>query len=135
MQKRNANSSRKSYPGPSALVPDEARSWFVYILCCRDGTLYTGITTDLSRRLRQHNLGKASRYTRTRLPVELRYQEPQPDRSHALRREMAIKALSHAQKLRLIQGLAVSNLGQASITRVPHVSARSNSGRTRRFAS
>jgi predicted GIY-YIG superfamily endonuclease len=76
--------------------------WQVYILRCADGTLYTGITNDLARRLRQHRAGRASRYTRSRLPVELVHSEPARHRRAALRREAAIKALPRAQKLTLI---------------------------------
>ncbi len=74
----------------------------VYILECRDGTLYTGISTDPERRLREHNRGVGAKYTRSRLPAVLRYREPQPDRGAALRREMEIKKLPRAEKLRLI---------------------------------
>ena len=77
--------------------------WLVYILRCADDTLYTGITNDLIRRCDQHNAGTASRYTRSRLPVALVYQEPQATRSLALKRELAIKALSRKQKELLIQ--------------------------------
>ena len=77
--------------------------WRVYILRCADDTLYTGITNDLSRRCDQHNAGTASRYTRSRLPVVLVYQETQATRSLALKRELAIKALSRKQKELLIQ--------------------------------
>lgn len=77
--------------------------WFVYILRCADDTLYTGITTDLIRRCDQHNAGTASRYTRRRLPVVMVYQEAQATRSLALKRELAIKALSRQQKKLLIQ--------------------------------
>jgi len=73
------------------------------MLRCRDGSLYTGITTDLSRRLRRHNAGTASAYTRTRLPVRLVYQEPQPDRPAALRREAALRRLTRAAKLALVR--------------------------------
>jgi putative endonuclease len=76
--------------------------WWVYVVRCADGTLYTGITTDLARRLRQHNAGRASRYTRGRRPVELVYSERRRDRPAALRREVAIKALSRTEKLALI---------------------------------
>ena len=72
--------------------------WFVYILRCADDSLYTGITNDVSRRLEQHNAGTASRYTRSRLPVSIVYQEPQRNRSDALKREFAIKALSKQEK-------------------------------------
>ncbi|MFM8735605.1 MAG: GIY-YIG nuclease family protein [Pirellulales bacterium] len=77
--------------------------WLVYILRCRDGSLYTGITNDLSRRLKTHAAGKASRYTRSRLPVRLAYQEPQPTRSQALKREVAIKKLSRRGKMDLVR--------------------------------
>jgi DNA-3-methyladenine glycosylase I len=80
----------------------KATEWFVYILRCADGTLYTGITNNLVRRCSQHNVGTASRYTRSRLPVEVVYQEPQATRSLALKRELAIKALSRPQKESLI---------------------------------
>lgn len=76
--------------------------WFVYILRCADNTLYTGITNDLIRRCEQHNAGTASRCTRSRLPVELVYQESQTSRSLALKRELAIKALTRQQKKLLI---------------------------------
>ena len=87
------------------ILHDETRmsEWLVYILRCADDTLYTGITNDLSRRCDQHNAGTASRYTRSRLPVALVYQEPQATRSLALKRELAIKALSRKQKELLIQ--------------------------------
>lgn len=78
-------------------------SWYVYILQCADDTLYTGITNNKSRRLSQHNAGKASKYTRTKLPVIMIYSEPSEDRSSATKRELAIKKLTRAQKLRLIQ--------------------------------
>lgn len=77
--------------------------WFVYILKCADGSLYTGITNDLKRRLERHLLGKASRYTRSRLPVSLVYQESHPNRSSASIREAAIKKLARPEKESLIQ--------------------------------
>jgi predicted GIY-YIG superfamily endonuclease len=76
--------------------------WQVYLLRCRDGSLYTGITNDLPKRLKVHAAGKASRYTRSRLPVSLAYTEPQPSKSRALTREAAIKKLSRQQKDHLI---------------------------------
>ena len=91
-----------------AKVNDNAtkpKVWFVYILRCNDGSLYTGITTDLSRRVEQHNAGTASKYTRSRLPVVLEYQEEQPTRSMALKRELAIKALTRKAKEELIKGV------------------------------
>ena len=76
--------------------------YYVYILQCRDGTLYTGIAADVQKRLAVHNSGKGAKYTRSRLPVTLLYEETQPDKSAALKRELEIKKLSRAQKLRLI---------------------------------
>lgn len=76
----------------------------VYLLRCRDGSLYTGVTNDLSRRLESHNIGKASAYTRSRRPLALAYQEEWPDRSAALKREAAIRRLSRAEKLALCNG-------------------------------
>ena len=80
-------------------------NWFLYILKCSDGTLYTGITNDLSRRMNQHNNGSASRYTRSRRPVQCLYHETCPSRSHALKRELAVKSLPKKEKERLISKL------------------------------
>ena len=77
--------------------------FYVYILLCRDGTLYTGCTNDLERRLAVHNAGKGAKYTRSRLPVCLKYWEVLPNKSSALRRERAIKSLTRREKLALIQ--------------------------------
>lgn len=76
--------------------------WWVYLLRCADGSLYTGITRDVERRLKQHNAGTASRYTRSHRPVTLVHQEEHASRSLALMREAAIKALSRRQKQALI---------------------------------
>jgi putative endonuclease len=82
----------------------EHRGWFVYIMQCADGTLYTGITTDPVRREREHNSGRAgARYTRARRPVALRYSETWPDRASASRREAALKKLPRSAKLRLLR--------------------------------
>jgi putative endonuclease len=78
--------------------------WTVYLLRCRDGSLYTGITNDLARRLAAHRAGTASAYTRARGPVRLVYREAARDRSAALRREAAIKRLTRRAKLELIRG-------------------------------
>ena len=79
-------------------------NWRVYILECADGSLYTGIATDLPRRLKQHNgeLVGGPKYTRGRRPVTLRWSDNAADRSIALQREAAIKKLSRAEKRRLI---------------------------------
>jgi len=79
------------------------KAWFLYLVRCADGSLYTGITNNVPRRCKQHNAGTASRYTRSRLPVELIYQESQASRSVALKRELAIKAMSRQEKESLIQ--------------------------------
>ncbi|OFZ70218.1 MAG: hypothetical protein A2Z01_03405 [Betaproteobacteria bacterium RBG_16_58_11] len=78
--------------------------WHVYILRCADGTLYTGIATDLTARLAIHNAGKGAKYTRGRLPVELAYQEEAESHSAALKREHAIKRLPTVEKRRLVVG-------------------------------
>lgn len=83
-------------------MPDTAL-WYVYILRCGDGTLYTGITDDIPRRLAAHRSGKGAKYTRGRGPLELVYQEQVPDKSAALRREIEIKRLRRAEKERLIK--------------------------------
>jgi predicted GIY-YIG superfamily endonuclease len=70
------------------------------------GSLYTGITTDLDRRCRQHNAGTASRYTRSRRPIRLAFHEAHPTRSAALKRESAIKALSRREKVAIIRAKA-----------------------------
>lgn len=80
-----------------------ANRWMLYILECSDGTLYTGITNDMDRRVDQHNAGKAARYTRGRRPVRLRYCERCTTRSQALVREAAIKRLTRAAKHRLMR--------------------------------
>lgn len=77
--------------------------YVVYILECRDKTLYTGITTDIARRLREHKAGLGSHYTRARGARRMLYKEKAPTRSAALKREAAIKKLSRKNKLALIQ--------------------------------
>lgn len=76
---------------------------FVYMLRCKDGSLYTGWTNDLERRLAMHNSGRGAKYTRGRGPLELVYSEELPDKEAALRRECAIKKLRREQKLALLQ--------------------------------
>lgn len=78
------------------------KQWFVYILRCADGTLYTGMTDDVPRRVETHNSGKGAKYTRGRTPVEAVYTEICESYSAALKREYAIKQLSRTEKLRLI---------------------------------
>lgn len=77
--------------------------YFVYILRCKDHTLYTGTTDDVDRRFAAHSAGKGAKYTRGRGPLELLYREECPDKSSALKREIAIKNLTRDEKLRLIE--------------------------------
>ncbi|MEO5702794.1 MAG: GIY-YIG nuclease family protein [Gammaproteobacteria bacterium] len=84
-----------------AITPEE--TWLVYMLECSDGSFYTGITNHLERRLLQHNSGRASRYTRSRLPVKVIYQEICINRAQALSREMTIKSLTRTNKQQLIE--------------------------------
>lgn len=81
--------------------------FFCYIVECADGSFYTGWSTDPVRRARQHNQGKGARYTRLHRPVRLVYVEEQPDVSSALKRERALKTLSHAQKKALAERCAL----------------------------
>jgi predicted GIY-YIG superfamily endonuclease len=78
--------------------------WLVYLLRCRDGSLFCGITNDLPKRLKAHAAGKASKYTRSRLLVKLVYSEPQKTQSAALIREAAIERLRRAEKDKLVVG-------------------------------
>ena len=86
--------------------------WFLYILQCADGSLYTGTTTDLARRVLEHNgegaVGKGAKYTKARRPVRLVYQESVPDRSAAQIREAAVKKLSKSEKVQLVDSLGKS---------------------------
>lgn len=93
MQKKDRRSRAKPPDSP----------WFVYIVRCGDGSLYSGIAKDVSRRCKQHNAGTASRYTRSRRPVRLVYREPCPSQSSALKREAAIKAMTRQGKLAMIR--------------------------------
>lgn len=77
--------------------------WQVYILRCADGTLYTGSTNDVEKRLAAHNAGRGAKYTRARRPCALVYVEEAADKGAALRREAAIKRLTRTQKLRLMR--------------------------------
>jgi predicted GIY-YIG superfamily endonuclease len=81
-------------------------TWFVYIVRCVDGSLYTGITKDVNRRCQQHNAGTASRYTRSHRPVTLIYQEVCHSQSSALKREAAIKAMDRREKF--INGVGIA---------------------------
>ena len=91
--------AKEEEPAPSAAA---GARWSLYILGCCDGSFYTGVTTDIDRRLREHQEGKASRYTRTRRPVVLVYREECGTRSLSLSRECAVKSLSRRRKEELI---------------------------------
>lgn len=80
-------------------------NWIVYILLCRDDSLYTGITNDLERRFEQHKSGKGAKYTKGRSPLKLFYQEVVQDKSAALKRELEIKKMTKDEKLRLCEGV------------------------------
>ena len=90
----------------------EKGTYYVYILRCRDGSLYTGLTNDLPRRWALHVSGRGAKYTRGRGPVMLRYCEEAMDKPAALRREAALKRLSRAEKLRLIRESRVDAKGR-----------------------
>ncbi len=77
-------------------------SWFLYVLQCSDQTLYTGITTDILRRVKEHNRKKGAFYTKNKTPVKLVYWENMPGRVEALKREAEIKKLTRKEKLELV---------------------------------
>jgi putative endonuclease len=83
-------------------------TYFVYMVRCSNGALYTGVTTDVARRLAEHNDARGARYTRVHVPVELMWSEAHPDRSSAMKREAKIKRLPRSKKLELIREGTVS---------------------------
>jgi putative endonuclease len=85
-------------------APTAAATWSLYILRCSDESFYTGVTTDIDRRFREHEAGRASRFTRTRRPVVLVYQEKCGTRSQALSRECAVKSMGRHKKKDLVAG-------------------------------
>ena len=105
---KNVNESTESTESTEATGLAEAElpargQCCVYMLRCRDGSLYTGWTNDLQKRLRSHSSGTGSKYTGSRLPVHLAYWEACPDKIQAMRREYAIKQLSRTEKEDLIR--------------------------------
>jgi putative endonuclease len=96
--------------------------WVVYVLRCGDGSLYTGATNDLARRVERHARGKGGRYTRSRLPVELVHAERAAGRGPALRREAALKRLPRAAKLALAAGRPPGGSRRARRARRPTLS-------------
>ena len=86
--------------------------WYLYILRCRDNTLYTGITTDVEKRLEAHRSGKGAKYTRGRAPLELVYQESCGSHSNALKREAEIKKLPRTAKEMLVKTRGIQNYSE-----------------------
>ena len=86
--------------------------WYLYILRCKDNTLYTGITTDLEKRLEAHRSGKGAKYTRGRAPLELVYQESCGSHSNALKREAEIKKLPRTAKELLVKTQEFQNYSE-----------------------
>ncbi|KFN48640.1 GIY-YIG nuclease family protein [Arenimonas composti] len=93
--------------------------WFVYLIECRDGSLYTGIATDVARRFREHAEGRGARYTRSHPPVRLLASFPHPDRSSALKAEAAMKKLTPAAKRALATSAAGDAPGIAAAAEAP----------------
>ena len=77
--------------------------WYFYIVRCSDNSLYSGVTTDIKRRIKVHNLGKGAKYTRSRLPVKLKYSEKYRTRVRAMQREWEVKQFTRKEKLLLIK--------------------------------
>ena len=98
----------------------EKENWWVYMLRCQDGTLYTGATCDIPRRLAAHNSGKGAKYTRGRGPVELVYTQACGTHSQALRREAAVKKLTRPQKWELVREQAGLRYELAAFLRLIH---------------
>lgn len=90
--------------------PNHASACYCYIVECADGTYYTGWAIDPEKRVLVHNKGRGAKYTRMRLPVKLVYVEAQPDRVAAMKREIAIKRLGRARKMKLIEGKLVAKV-------------------------
>lgn len=101
VEKEEALLRRRKKKKRGKSVPKE-EPWFLYILQCKDGTLYTGITKDIERRCKMHNDGKGASYTRTRRPVVLLYRENCTSRTQALVRECQIKSFPREKKLALV---------------------------------
>jgi putative endonuclease len=111
---------RQGVPLPWRTSKTMPEAW-VYLLRCRDGSLYTGWTVDLGRRLARHRSGVASRYTASRLPVELALAIPMPDRTAARREEARIKRLPRPAKLALLTCAQTPASGVDRAVRLPQV--------------
>ncbi|MBM38431.1 MAG: hypothetical protein CMO97_05100 [Woeseia sp.] len=88
-----------------------SKKWYFYVLSCRDSSLYTGVTTDVQRRLKEHNSSKGAKYTRSRLPVTLLYFKEMPNRSIAQKCESRFKKLSRDEKLSKLCKMVDEELG------------------------
>ncbi len=101
---QTASDSNNSLMTTSKKPAIVASAWFLYMVKCHNGHLYTGVTTDVSRRFAEHQAGgvKAAKFLKGKGPLTLVYQESQPDRSRALKREIAVKKLTRRQKLAMI---------------------------------
>ena len=86
-------------------------SWFFYVLSCRDSSMYTGVTTDVQRRIEEHNKGKGAKYTRSRLPVRLLYSRKMLNRSQAQKLESAFKKLRREKKLERLCEMIDEDMG------------------------
>ena len=87
------------------------KAWYFYVLSCRDNSLYTGVTTDVERRVKEHNQKKGAKYTRSRTPVRLWYQREMKDRSSAQKLESAFKKLTRPKKLERLCEMIDEDLG------------------------
>lgn len=96
-----------------------SQPWCVYMLRCRDESLYTGMTNDVPRRLAAHAAGKGGAYTRSRRPLRLVYREPAKDRSAALRREAALKRLTAREKWALVRSFRRASRERRASSRAP----------------
>lgn len=110
-------------------MPPRADGWTVYMLRCRDGSLYTGVTNDLAARLKKHNAGKGAAYTRSRRPVRLVFSEPAADKGAALRREAALKKLSRLLKLALVRAARAGRRRKLAQAKKPGVSGKKRAPR------
>ena len=92
------------------VLPQTSASWSLYIVQCADTSLYTGITTDISRRIKEHNTKKGAFYTKNKTPVTLVYQEPMANQSEARKREAAIKRLTRAEKIEFLNAKGLDSV-------------------------
>lgn len=104
LENRDLRGPVGSNPSLSAIMNTELKPWYVYIIECNDGTLYTGISNNVDKRLEKHTFDLGAKYTRKKGPFKLVYIEKYIDRSQASKREYQIKQLTREQKLKLVKG-------------------------------